>query len=89
MHEPGVLEGSGGEGIAKDRQLVTHEQHFQGARVIAVLVGKEDAGKLLRRDARGQQARRQLPGAQSGIDEECGRSRCAQELRFPRFRLRA
>lgn len=52
--EPGVLEGSGGEGIAKDRQRVTHEQHLQSAGVVAVLVGKEDAGKLLRRGARRQ-----------------------------------
>lgn len=73
MNEPGVLESPGGQGIAKDRHRVAHEQDFQSARVIAVLVGKKDAGKLLGRGAGGLHARRQLPGTQSGVDEERSR----------------
>ena len=61
------------ERIAKTGNLVCGggAATSQGARVVAMLVSEEDARKLLGRGANGQQARRQLPGAQPGIDKEC------------------
>lgn len=55
-----VLKRSGGEHIAKDRQLVARQHHLQGACMVAMLMRKEDSRELLRQKPDTLQARSQL-----------------------------